>query len=140
MGFKQTDLVPFSLQSTTPSCKDVRVKVFQILRTDTVASVKMLLPADATVLDFVIVGTASDAGTTATVSIGSTSTSTEYVNGQDVKGAGTFIRPTTTVTGTNMVQIEGLPQGADRAIYAKYAETGGASTVGSWKVLVYFTR
>jgi hypothetical protein len=71
------------------------------------------------------------------VSIGSTSTPTEYINGQDVKGAGTYIRPT--VVGTAVIQTEAIPNtGSDVPIYAKYAETGTASTVGAWKVLVYY--
>lgn len=139
MGFKVSDFTPTQFSAVTPSGKDIQVKAFQVARTDTTAALKMMLPADASILDFTISGVASDALTTAVVSIGSTSTSTEYVPSADVKGGGTFIRPT--VTGTAVVQTEALPLGSDLPVYAKYAETGTASTVGGpWKVVVYFTR
>jgi len=139
MGFKAVDFVPLQSPSPLiPSGKDVQVKAFSVARTDTTAALKAVLPADATIIDFRIAGVASDAATTATISIGSTSTSTEYINGQDVKGAGTYIRPT--IVGTAIPNTEPLPLGADLPIYAKYAETGTASTVGAWKVLVYYVR
>lgn len=139
MGFKVLDFTPTQFSPITPASKEVQVKAFQVSRTDTTAALKMMLPADASILDFTISGVASDAATTAVVSIGSTSTSTEYVASADVKGGGTFIRPT--VTGTAVVQTETLPLGSDLPVYAKYAETGTASTVGGpWKVVVYFTR
>jgi len=140
MGFKAVDFsTPGSIGPTplTPPGKDVLVKAFQVARTDTSAVLKAVLPWGASILEFTISGVASDAATTATISIGSTSSSNEYINGQDVKGAGTFIRPT--VVGTAVVQTEGIPNtGTDTPIYAKYAETGTASTVGSWKVVVYY--
>lgn len=142
MGFKQTDFVPVSSTGPTtniPCSKDVNIKAFQISRTDTTAALKLVLPADASLIDIDIAGVASDAQTTATVSIGTSATSNELVNGQDVKGAGTFIRPT--IVGTAMMQTEALPLGQDIQIFAKYAETGTASTVGGpWKVVVTFVR
>lgn len=139
MGFKVSDLSPTQITPTTPSSKDVKVKAFQVARTDTAAALKMWLPADASILDFTISGVASDALTTAVVKLGSTTAATEYVPTADVKGGGTFIRPT--ITGTAVVQTEDLPLGSDKPIYAIYAETGTASTVGGpWKVVVYFTR
>jgi hypothetical protein len=143
MGIKATDLSPlgsYGPTALTPKAKDIQVKVFNILRTDTTASVKAVLPADASILDFVINGVASNAATTATVSIGSTSAANEYVNAQDVKTAGGTIRPTSTVS-TNIPNIEPIPNTGDLQIWAKYAETGTASTAGGpYTVMVYYVR
>lgn len=143
MGFKQSEVVPLqsaNVSPTLPSAKVVICKMFQVARADTTATIKCKLPADATMVDFTIAGVASDAATTGVVSLGSSVTSTEFVPSADVKGGGTFIRPTN--TGTNMDQLENIPLGAnDIAIWAKYAETGTASTVGGpWKVVVYYVR
>lgn len=142
MGFKATDLVPINSNgptANTPAAKDVVCKAFKIARTDTTATLKAVLPADASILNIYLAGTASDAGTSATISIGTTSANAnELVNGQDVKGAGTFIRPT--INGLNVLQVEGLPLGQDIQLYAKYAEAGAASSVGSWTVVVEYVR
>lgn len=143
MGFKAIDLTPlasYGPTATTPSNKDVVVKAFLVSRTDTTAVVKAVLPGDATILDIKIVGVASNAATTATLSIGSTSTSTEYVNAQDVKTSGGMIRPTTTFS-TNLPNLENTPVTTDLPIYAKYAETGTASTAGGpYTVIVEYVR
>lgn len=141
MGYKTVDLAPFQITPITPVLKDVQIRAFRVARTDTVASVKAMLPADATVTDIRIVGVASDAATTANVSIGTTSTATEWINAQDVKTAGGMIRPTTSFSAVNLPNLEALPAGSDIQIYAKYAETGTASTVGGpYTVLVEFVR
>jgi hypothetical protein len=143
MGFKAVDIVtPGTIGPTalTPPAKDVMVKAFQVLRTDTTASLKMVLPADASILEFSIIGVASNAATSATVSVGSTVAATEFINGQDVKTAGGLIKPTATV-GTVIPQLENIPLGQDIQIFAKYAETGTPSTLGGpYTVLVYFVR
>jgi hypothetical protein len=144
MGFKAVDLAPlgaYGPSAITPSSKDVVVKAFRVARTDTTASVKAVLPADATIIDIWLVGAASDAATTATVSIGSTSTSTEFVNGQDVKTAGGSIRPSTSYQAANLPNLENIPLSGDISVYAKYAETGTASTTGGpWTVFIEYVR
>lgn len=145
MGLKAVDLVPISATGPTaliPVAKDVHAKAFQVTRTDTTASLKCVLPADSTIMDFLILGVASNAGTTANISIGSTATATEYVNAQDVKTAGGVIRPTSTVSATNLPNLEPVPlTGQDITIYAKYAETGGASSAGGpYTVYVTYLR
>lgn len=142
MGMLATDYVPLGTQMTvnTPAAKDVVMKAFLVARTDTVAVMKMELPADAVILDIVIYGVASNAVTTATVSVGSSVAATEYINGQDVKGAGNFIRPSTSVSASTLFGVTPIPMGFDKQIWAKYAETGGASSVGNWTVAVYFVR
>lgn len=136
MGFKAQDITPLQSPSVTvPVSKPVLVKAFAVSRTDTGGVLKAVLPFGASIIDFTISGTASNAGTTATVSLGSTSAANEYVNGQDVKAAGAFIRPALTAAIPN---VEPVPQAGDIPVYAKYAETGTASSAGSWTVVVYF--
>lgn len=144
MGFKAIDFTPLASNgpsAITPAAKDLLVKAFQVSRTDTTATVKAVLPGDSTILDIAIIGAASNAGTTATLSIGNTSTATEYVNAQDVKTAGGIIRPTATASATNLPNLENPPISTDIQIYAKYAETGTASSAGGpYTVLIYFVR
>ena len=144
MGWKPTDVVPISSTgptATLPPSKDGQIKVFQLSRTDTTATVKAVLPADATILGFLIFGAASNAGTTATISIGSTVAATEFVNGQDIKTAGGLVIPTSTVNPANVAQVETLPHGSDIQIWAKYAETGAASSAGGpYKIAIWYVR
>lgn len=143
MGLKQVDLVPINSTGPTtniPVSKDVQVKAFQVSRTDTTAALKAVLPADASIINVYMTGAASNAGTTATVSIGTTSTATEIINAQDVKTAGGMIRPTTAYS-TNFPNVEGYPLGQDIQIWAKYAETGGASSAGGpYTVVIEYVR
>ena len=140
MGIKQHDRVPpGTISPITPPGKDVYVKAFLVSRTDTVASVKAMLPAAATVIDIWIVGVASDAVTTANISIGTSATATEWVSAQDVKTAGGLIRPTASVSAANLPNMEPTPWVGDISVYAKYAETGTASTVGGpYTVFIMF--
>lgn len=140
MGFKAIEITPLAqVSAITPPSKDVRVKAFSVARTDTTASVKAMLPFNSTIIDFLIFGAASNAGTTATLSIGSSATSTEYVNAQDVKTAGGLIRPTSTVSATNLPNLDPIPQSGDISIYAKYAESGTASSAGGpYTVIVFY--
>jgi hypothetical protein len=141
MGFKTVDYAPlgaYGPTAVTPSFKDVICKAFTVARTDTVASVKCVLPADATMINVIIFGTASNASITATLSVGTTVAATEIVNAQDVKTAGGLIRPTSNVGG--LFAVDGLPLGADIQLYAKYAETGTASSAGAWTVLIEYVR
>jgi hypothetical protein len=143
MGLKILDVAPvasYGPTAVTPYAKDVVLKAFRVSRTDTTASVKCVLPADATIVDVVIYGAASDAGTTATISVGTTSTANELVNAQDVKTAGGLIRPTSTV-GAAFAALENTPLGTDISLYAKYAESGTASSAGGpYTVIVSYVR
>lgn len=111
-------------------------KIATVARTDTTAKNLFTIPANAQVLDVKIWGTPqSNAGTTATLSVGKTGTNTFFVNGFDVKGGTDKAqnRPTASnlfaSVGTAAIQVVGI-----------YAETGTASTTGGpWSVLVdYF--
>lgn len=120
-----------------PMARNLRVMEASVARTDTTGTKKFNLPRGARIIGFVLSGTASDAATTATLSIGNTTTATEYVNALDVKAAATgsgvgLLRGVTGAVGAPLT-------GNDNYVYAKYAETGTASTVGSWKLFVVYT-
>lgn len=141
MGVKQVELVPLTTPSATlPVAKDGSLKFFQLARTETAGVLKAVLPGQSTIIGFLIYGAASNAGTTATISIGSTAANAnEYVNAQDVKTAGGLILPTATLS-TNLPNLEPTPlTGQDLTIFAKYAETGTASSAGGpWKIGVWY--
>lgn len=143
MGLAAADITtPLSSGPTTnvPVGKDVFMKAFAVARTDTTGTLKCVLPADATILDFLITGAASNAGTTATISLGSTTTATEWLTATDVRTAGGAVRPTTTYVNTALPNLINFPATTDVKIFAKYTETGGASSAGSWIILVYYVR
>jgi len=138
MGFKT--LTPAQLTPITPAAKDVVVTAFQVSRTDTASSVKDMLPADASILYIVREkGVASDAATTATVTITVANNSgTVSTFADDVKGSGAT---TGFVQMTNLPNLEPLPLTGDLTISAVYAETGTASTTGGpWNYIVAFVR
>jgi hypothetical protein len=91
-----------------------------------------VLPNGATIISIqIIVVTASNAVTTGTLSVGKTGTNTQYVNGQDVKGTSGIVIPT--------VANAGVALTADTTIVARYADTGGAATAGSFTVVIEYT-
>lgn len=109
-----------------PPSRDVSIKVASIARTDTAAKNLFMLPKGAVPLYFLVFsGTASDAATTATISVGKTGTGTFFLNTVDVKTAAGLIVPPT-AKNTNLVT--GLT--ADTQVTGIYAETGTASTTG----------
>lgn len=127
-----------------PMGRNLRVMEALALRTDTTARKVFNMPRGARIIGFILSGTASDAATTATLSIGSTTTATEYVNALDVKTAGTgsgvgLLRGVTAGIGAVLGGSVGQPGAADNYVYVKYAETGTASTVGAWKLFVLYT-
>lgn len=139
MGIKATDLTPFQGPTvTTPPAKSVYCKVFQVSRTDTTAKLCVVLPAGSSIIDFDFYGPASNAGTTAVINIGSTTTNTnEYILNQNVRVAGKQ-KPDASFS-INLPNIEDQPTTADLPIYAKYTETGTASSAGGpWKCLVWY--
>lgn len=142
MGFKAIDITPIASSgptATTPCNKDVVVKVFAVSRTDTTATVKCVLPGDATIIDMRIFNpTASDAATTAVVSVGIPGANTQFLNTVDVKTAAGMIRPTAKLVG--VMNLDN-PPASDLVINAIYAETGTASTVGGpFYVIVEYVR
>lgn len=128
--------MPLTSVLTLPG-KTVQNKTFVVTRAMTAGTDRaFVLPKNARILYYVLTGTASDAGTTATLSVGTTSgTPVEHVNALDVKTAATgsgvgLLRGVTAAVGAKLT--------ADTIIFVKYAETGGASTVGSWTLYVHY--
>lgn len=101
-----------------------------IARTDTSNKTIGVLPANVQIADVTIYfSTASNAGTTATISCGKTgATPTEYVNAADVKAGAILQRggasATMPVANYGGVGASAVP------VFCKYAETGTASTTG----------
>lgn len=125
------------ISATTAPLKDVQLKQFAVTRSMTGGTDKaFILPKNAQIIGFVLSGIQSDAGTTATLSIGTTSgTPTEYVNAVSVRTGGSG-------NGVNLLSgVAGAVGGkltVDTPVFVKYAETGGASTVGSWTLFVLY--
>lgn len=107
-----------------------------VARTDTAAKNLFVVPHGAIIDELVIFSpAASDAGTTATLSVGKTGTNTFFVNARDVKTASTGLGQQVPAA----VQLAGAgtrgAQAADLQIVGIYAETGTASTTGGpWTV------
>lgn len=109
------------------------VKTVTVDRTMTTATEIAKLPRGTRVLGFIINGVASNAGTTATLSIGDSVASNEFVSGASVAtGYTNFV---SAVKSTDM----GTVLADDISVYAKYAETGTPSTAGSWQVSILFS-
>jgi ATP-dependent Lon protease len=143
MGFLATDLAPISSTGPTvliPTSKDTVCKVFSVARTDTTATLKAVLPADASIIGVkVFGGTASNAGTSATVTITAANNSGTVSTGTyDVKTNGAV---TGEITMSGLPNIQPVPLTGDITIKATYAETGTASSAGgAWNVMVTYIR
>jgi hypothetical protein len=144
MGLKLPDITPFQPTGPTaliPASKDLYTKVFQVSRTDTVSSTKVVLPAGASVLSITKNGSSnSDAATTATVAV-------VISDNTGAISTGTAVDVKTTGTTTALVQMPGLPNiepvplTGDLRITATYAETGAGSTTGGpWLFSVVYVR
>lgn len=122
-----------------PKPRSIQSKFFSIARTDTTASIKAWLPKDSFVVGAYVIGSAaSDAGTAATIDVGTTSTSNELIASYDVKTAATG-EGFNVVAGAAVGSAFATRRTTDTPIYAKYTESGTASSVGAWTVrLDYF--
>ena len=143
MGFKQIDVVPINSNGptcTVPGNKEIREQLFQVKRADTVAVLKAIVPADASImtLNFFANGN-SNAGTTATITFNVTNNTGTLATGVvDVKGSGNTIA---LVQMVGLPNLENIPLQGDISVTAVYAETGTVSTVGGpWTVGVRFAR
>lgn len=126
--------------STVPPHKGQQIVAFQVARTETASVVKIVLPADATILAIArCKGVASDAATTATVTITAANNSGTVSSAiDDVKTSGATAGA---VQMSNLPNLEPIPLTGDITISAVYAETGTASTTGGpWKYIVHFVR
>lgn len=123
-----------------PKVRESLEKVVKVLRTDTTAFVGAWLPKDAVITGMYVVGqVASDAATSASISVGTTATANELLATYDVKTAATgegYNPAGAAAVGSAF--MEKLT--ADKPVYAKYAEAGTASTVGGpWYVKIEYT-
>lgn len=118
-----------------PKPREALEKVIKIVRTDTTAFQGAALPRDAVITGMYVIGhAASDAGTSASISVGTTATSNELLATFDVKTAATgegYSPAGAAAVGTAMM----TKLTVDTPIYGKYVEAGTASTAGGpWYV------
>lgn len=126
-----------SFPTGTPVGRNQQIKTATVARTDITAKFLFVLPKYAQIIGVqLLTGTASNAGTTAVVSVGTTSANAnELVLNQDVKTAAGYIQPSTAAVAAGYF----ANATSDTPIYAKYAETGVASSAGGpWTVLVEY--
>lgn len=125
------------VSATTAPAKDVYAKSFAVTRSMTGGTDKaFVLPKNSVLIGYFLGGRASDAGTTATLSLGTTSgTPVEHVNAVSVlaAGQGNGFQSLVGVAG-----IAGTKLTVDTTVFVKYTETGGASTVGNWTLTVIY--
>ena len=129
--------LPTGVTTLSPPAIELLTKTAQIARTDTARFDAFALPKNAVVAGVYVLGTtASDAATTATISVGVGGSGTEILNAFDVKGAtGAGYNTGGAKAGSAMAtQLT-----ADTVYTAVYAESGTASTTGGpWLVKVEY--
>lgn len=137
MGWKSSDLSPSQFSSITPAAKDVRVKVFQVSRSDTVQTTKMYLPANSSLVEAVlVVAVTANSQTSDIVSVGMGTTTNNVIASQTVTALTVFRNTLPTV----MAAVEGTFTG-DIPITAIYTGVGTAATTGGpWTVMVKYVN
>lgn len=122
-----------------PKPRDVLSKFISIARTDTTASIKAYLPKNSVLVGFYVIGSAvSNAGTSAVIDVGNTATSNEWVASYDVKTAATG-EGYSPVGAAAVGSAMGTPLTSDNPVYAKYTESGTASSAGGpWIVKIEY--
>lgn len=130
--------MPAVLPNSNPHGTHINSKSFSVTRSMTAGTDRAFyVTRGCRILGFILQGTASDAGSTATLSIGTTSgTPTEYVNAVNVLTGGVgdgnqFLKGVAGVAGVKLT--------VDTLFYVKYAETGTASGNGAWTLTVIYT-
>ncbi len=116
-----------------------------ITRTNLTSKELFTLPKNARVLFFTVWGkAASDAGTSASISIGkSGGTGAEYLSAYDVKtaasGNGLTVPNAQLLIGYDTTPTDTAKLSVDTTVTAKYVEAGTASTVGGpWTIEVFY--
>lgn len=129
-------MAPIAQDSTFQNGRLVTSYIGSIARTDTTAKTLFALPAGFLPTNILVAATAaSDAGTTATISVGTVGgAQTDYLNALDVKTAGTG-KGSQKPTGSGSAWF-GTPLAARQVVTGIYAESGGASTTGGPWVLI----
>jgi hypothetical protein len=120
------------VNSTTPKVKNIHWKWASVARTDTSAKDLCLIPKGATIVGTVLMGDVSDAGTTATINVGTSGDPDAFIDDTDV------------LTVSSASAAPAVAQGellADTLVQGIYAESGGASTAGGdWTVGIGYVR
>lgn len=133
-----------NVTTLTPPATEVLVKTVLVARTDTTAFEAFSLPKGAVIAGAYVMGqTASNAGTTAIISVGSNpGTTNQCLASFSVKtsGAGYFAAGAAAGTSVGNATTSGQAGlSADTLMKAVYAETGTASnTGGPWLVKVEY--
>lgn len=111
---------------------DQKLLLFSIDRTDTTVQNVYTLPANAIITGIMITGVHSDAGTSATLSVGLPGANQQFLNAADVK-TGSLTQSWSSAAILSSV-------GSSPAqITAIYAETGTPSTTGGpWTIQLYY--
>lgn len=121
----------------TPKARSTLCKMGSLARTDTTAKELFGLPKDALIVGIYVIGSAaSDAGTSASIGAGTTSSANEHLATFDVKTAATgegYVPAGAAAVGSAM----GTKLTADVSIYGKYTEAGTASTAGGPWLIKY---
>jgi hypothetical protein len=118
-----------------PKALQVLSKAAVITRTMTSATNILKIPKGNVIVGMTLIGTASDATTSAALSIGNTAATNTYVNGRDVKtaGTGTGCMPLTIAVDTRAALT------IDENITALFTQTG-AGTAGGWILKVDYVQ
>lgn len=116
--------------------KTALIKTRNLARTMTTGTLVATLPKGSRILSMALSGVASNAGTTATIGIGTTAAANQLATGVNVlaAGQGNGVTPITGVAGAM-----GSVLTVDTPIYFIYAETGAASSAGAWVVHIKYT-
>ncbi len=127
--------LPVGVTVITPPAVELLTKTAQVLRTDTARFDAFAIPKGAVIAGVYVIGTtASDAATTATVTVGVGASGTELINAFSVKTNNGY-NPVGSAAGSYV----GTQLTADTKFTAVYAETGTASTTGGpWLIKVEY--
>ena len=127
-----------SVTLSYPKPRATEAKLFQIARTDTTATQFATLPKYAVIVgEYVIGAVASDATTSASISVGTTATSNELIATFDVKTAATgegYSPAGAAAVGSAMATVLTV----DTPVYGKYTSSGAETTGGPWTVKIEY--
>lgn len=117
----------------SPKPREIYSKFIRVTRSDTTSNIKAYLPKGAILVGmYTIGGQNSNAGTTATLNVGTTSGGGDLVGSMDLRAGANGFR---TVSGANTGSQATQALTSDFPVWATYAETGTASTLGGpWVV------
>jgi hypothetical protein len=126
-----------SVTLSYPKPRSTQEKLVSVARTDTTAAVVAWLPKNAVISGLYVIGAvASDATTSASVSIGTTSSANEIINAYSVLStAGEGYHP---AGGAAVGSIMQSPLTVDTPVYSKYASSGAQTTGGPWTVKIEY--